>query len=106
MCGHLVPILPNECPSDPDLPNCLDASFGTQCEGDGECGTIDIDNCKKAGSTSKFDVYNKSSISTFPTNLPSLSLSKFHYLLYTHMIFEFELDRLNFPLIDVILNFV
>ena len=55
-CGRLTPISRSECPSDPDLPDCLTVPYGQLCEGDDECDTNGLlDNCNNG-----YDVYRKS----------------------------------------------
>ena len=55
-CGLcLVAVGPSECPSNPNIANCLSVGLGELCEGDGECGTGNgLNNC------GGWDVYRKS----------------------------------------------
>ena len=55
-CGLcLVAVGPSECPSNPNIANCLSVGLGELCEGDGECGTGNgLNNC------GGYDVYRKS----------------------------------------------
>eukprot|EP00039_Didymoeca_costata_P002425 m.60133 g.60133 ORF g.60133 m.60133 type:complete len:962 (-) comp11297_c1_seq3:79-2964(-) len=55
-CGKLTPIESDDCPVDGDIPNCLSVDFGMLCDGDGECGTTDVNNC------GMFDIYRKAAI--------------------------------------------
>lgn len=53
LCLTIPPAGQEFCPTDPNLPNCLEVSINEFCESDGECGTDDkLDNC---GGT--FDIY-------------------------------------------------
>ena len=49
LCSSIIPVLGQDCPTSTEaikaLPNCLDAAYGSLCEGDGECGSTEIDNC-------------------------------------------------------------
>ncbi|KAL7437270.1 hypothetical protein ACHAXM_005573 [Skeletonema potamos] len=56
-CDNLCLTIPPQgqefCPTDPNLPNCLEVSINEFCESDGECGTSDkLDNCDGT-----FDIY-------------------------------------------------
>jgi len=50
-CGIIDAIDSSECPSNANIANCFDANIGELCEGDGECGTSNINNC------GAYDVY-------------------------------------------------
>jgi len=54
-CGINVPLPAGECPLEGNLANCLDVACGELCEGDGECGTVELDNCGDTG----YDIYRK-----------------------------------------------
>jgi len=64
-CGINVPITTAECPLDGNLATCLDVACGELCDGDGECGTVEIDNC--AG----YDIYRKTCATNAPTDAPT-----------------------------------
>merc|ERR1719491_1045020 len=62
-CGVNVPLTTVECPSDSNLPNCLDVACGELCDGDDECETDNLLNncgCGINGNPNNcFDVYRK-----------------------------------------------
>jgi len=71
VCGVNTPVQANECPSDPDIANCLQVSYGSLCEADGECpDTFNNNNC------GAFDIYRKADFaSASPSSTPAPSTS-------------------------------
>merc|ERR1719491_800249 len=78
-CGVNVPLTTVECPSDSNLPNCLDVACGELCDGDDECETDNLlNNCGcgiNGDPTNCWDVYRKTCATNAPTNAPTNAIT-------------------------------